>query len=447
MTQMNSRLGQFSQKQGRILLAWQVLVFIIYVIARVFSTLPALHAPRELADTAIYVRISTQPILSSNFLQVNRPFVFPLLLKVVGQDFERAAMVQLALTIFSWGSLAFVTAQSLRPAWLSVFSFVVILALSLVRHLAGWDFAMMTESLSLSTFALLIATGIWLLHGWRIHKVVLLCITAFLFAFTRDTNAYLLLMFAALLLIGVLFRWVAANVLVIAAVFGLIFLISNLSADTSARWIFPMVNVVGKRILPYSAAIRQFESCGMPVTPQLLKLADSFANGEDRAFFNDPSLETFRLWLAARGKSCYVQWLLMNPVKSSAEALAEFNQLIFFDNIGAYFSRRYSDLLPSRVERILYPVYHVTWLWAGLTLAALAAIFARAWRTNSLWVVFIMLCLTIFPHLFITWHGDAMAPNRHAVSVGMQLAVAMWLFVFLSLEQAAGYFGRQRSDQ
>ena len=447
MIQMNRRLAEFFQKQGQVLLALQVLVFLIYVIARVASTLSALHAPRELADTAIYVRISTQPILNSNFLQVNRPFVFPLLLKIVGQDFERAAMVQLALTILAWGFLACMTARSFRPAWLSFFSFVVILALSLVRHLAGWDFVMMTESLSLSTFALLIAMGIWLLHGWRIYKVVLLCLTAFLFAFTRDTNAYLLLMFAALLLIGVLFRWVGLNVLVIAGVFGLIFVINNLSADTSARWIFPLVNVVGKRILPYGAAIQEFESCGMPVTPQLLKLADSFANGEDRAFFNDPSLEAFRLWVAVHGKSCYVQWLLMNPVKSSGEAFAEFDQLIFFDNVGSYFSRRYSDLLPSRIERILYPVYYVTWLWAGLTIAALVAIFQRAWQHNTLWAVFIMLCLTIFPHLFITWHGDAMATNRHAVSVGMQLAVSTWLFVFLSLEKSAANFAKAGSNQ
>ncbi len=444
---MNKPSVNLFQKRESIVYIFQTILFIVYIFVRVATTLSALKAPRELADTAIYLRISAQPILSSNFLQVDRPFVFPLLIKMVRQNFELAAIVQLALTLLAWGLLAFLIAQSFRPVWLRVFSFVVILALSLVRHLAGWDFVMMTESLSLSLFALLIAMGIWLLRGWRTDKVVLLCVTAFFFAFTRDTNAYLLVMFAGLLLIGVLFRWVSPKILVIVGVFGLIFMISNLSADTSERWIFPLVNLIGKRILPYTESIQKFESCGMPVTPQLLKLAGSFANGDERAFFDDPALDGFRLWVAEHGKSCYMRWLATNPVKSIGEAFSEFNKLIYFDNVSWYFSRHYTDLLPSRLERILYPVYYLAWLWAGLTLAALVAILKRAWQANPLWVVFIMLCLTIFPHLFITWHADAMAPNRHAVSVGMQLALTMWLFVFLSLEKAGSYFLKEKHDQ
>jgi hypothetical protein len=441
---MYSRVADFFQKRERAFFILQGVMFVLYMLLRVTTTLPALNAPRELADTDIYARISTQPIIEAHFLEVDRPFVFPFLLQIIHQDFETAALIQLSLTILAWGALAWFVSSTFQLIWLRLFSFVIILALSLVRHLAGWDFVMMTESLSISSFVLLIASGVWLLRGWRGDKVVVLFVIAFIFAFTRDTNAYLLAMFAGLLLFAVLFRWAMPNALIVAAGFMLIFFISNLSADTSERWVFPLVNVVGKRILPYTASIQSFESCGMPVTPELLRLADTFANGQDRAFFNDPALEGFRAWVREQGKSCYARWLLANPAQSIGEALDEFDGLIYFEDVGAYFSRRYMDVLPSQVERLLYPVYYVTWLWIILAVAALIAIVRRAWRDNVLWAVFIMLSLTIFPHLFITWHGDAMAPHRHAISVGLQLALTTWLLIFLIIDQVDSRSTREK---
>jgi hypothetical protein len=169
-------------------------------------------------------------------------------------------------------------------------------------------------------------------------------------------------------------------------------------------------------------------------SPKLLSLAGAFANGDDRAFLDDPELQDFRSWVRENGKPCYMKWLAANPAVSVGQALHEFEGLIYFEDVNKYFSRRYVDLLPSRMERLLYPVHAVIWLWAGLTMIALVAIYKRAWLENSLWAVYILLCLTIFPHLFITWHGDSMAVDRHALSVGLQLALCLWLFVFLACE-------------
>ena len=436
-------LERFVQRKDGILYIGRAIIFIGYIYVRVITTLSALKSPRELADTPIYLRISSQPILGPEFLSVDRPFVFPLLLQIVHQDFASAAIIQLVVALLAWGLLALAISASLRPPWLRLLSFFIILAVGTVRHLAGWDSVMMTESLSLSMLGLFIASGIWLLHGWKYHKVVALCAVAFLFAFARDTNAYLLIMFAGLMLIAVLFRWMNPRALVLAGVFGMFFFVSDLNANTSQRWFFPLVNVIGKRILPYTESIQNLAACGMPITPQLLSLADTFANGNDRAFFNDPALAGFRVWVAEDGKTCYIRWLVTEP-KSVGQAFSEFDQLIYFENVNWYFSKRYIDPLPAHVERVLYPVYHVTWLWAGLTITAFIAVAKRFWRDNALWAIFIMLCLTIFPHLFITWHGDAMAPNRHAVSVGMQLALAMWLLVFLVLEKVASYLSRAK---
>jgi hypothetical protein len=412
----------------------QAAIFIIYIFIRVATILPALDAPRELADTDVYVSVSQKQIIGTNFLHVARPFAFPLLLQLTNQDFETVARIQLGLTILAWGALAWVVSASFQQAGLRLFSFVILLSLSLVRHLAGWDFVMMTESLSLSFFILFLACGIWLLHEWKIYKIILLSVIAFIFAFTRDTNAYLLAMLAGMLCLAVILRWARPQTLIVAGIFLAIFFINNLSADVSQRWSFPFINVVGKRVLPYGAMVQSFQACGMPVTPQLLELAGLYANGHDRAFLDDPALDHFRAWVAEEGKSCYMKWLVINPLTSTSQVVNEFNQLIYFADVNKYFSRKYVDLLPSRLERVLYPVHAVTWLLAGLTIFALIAIYKKSWNKNSLWAVYIMLCITIFPHLFITWHGDSMAVERHALSVGLQLALTTWLLVFLSIE-------------
>jgi hypothetical protein len=49
-----------------------------------------------------------------------------------------------------------------------------------------------------------------------------------------------------------------------------------------------------------------------------------------------------------------------------------------------------------------------------------------------------LLSLPILPHLFIVWHGDVMNPHRHALSVGLQLALCFWMAVFLLSDQFIG---------
>jgi len=409
-------------------------VFLIYAAARILTNLPALQKPRELADTAAYLRISREPIQSQKFWGDARPFVFPLLLKIASQDVSAAALMQLALSILAWGGFALALGASFQRAELSFFSSGLILVLSLVPHLAGWDYVMMTESLSVTFFVLFLALSVWLLRGWQTYKAVLLVFAAFLLAFTRDTNAYLLLMLAGMLALAVLFRWLSPRALILAASFLAIFLLNNYTSNLGGRWMFPLNNVVGKRILVNAAALQYFENCGMPITPSLLALADSFANGQDRAFYEAPELQEYRAWLRSAGKPCYMKYLLARPVARAVDALTRFEALIRFDGADKYFARSYDPLIPYLLESFFYSAYFILPLWAGLTLAALFALWARAWRRNILWGVFIPLCLTIFPHLFITWHGDAMAPERHALSVGLQLALSGWLFLFLTLD-------------
>ncbi len=415
-----------------------IALFALYVTARLLYAQPALVKPRVMDDTQAYLRISNQLLLDAKFWGDSRPLVFPLLLKIAGQDFSTAAALQLGFSILAWTLLGLSVAASLRTRGLAPFAFGLIFALSLVRHLAGWDFTMLTEALSVSWFVLFLAAGLWLLRGWRVERVLALIVVGLFLAFTRDTNAYLLLMLAGLLVLAVILRWAEPRTLILSAAFVSIFLLNNANADLGGRWVFPFLNVMGRRILPNPQAVDFFESnCDLVVTPGLMALEGEFANGQSRAFYNDPDLADFRSWVYPHGKSCYMRWLASNPMNSGAEAFEQFGPLVAFPDVDNYFTRLYKPVLPAFVERVLYPDRFILWIFVAVTVAALIAILFRAWRGNPLWAAFILLVLPIFPHLFITWHGDAMAPARHALSVGLELYLSAWLLLLLCVDQIA----------
>jgi hypothetical protein len=430
------------KKQGRttaLMAIVMLLLFSTYANLRWTNESPAFEKAKETADTPAYVRVSGEALLSKRFWANARPPVFPLLLKVYDADKVKVASFQTAFSIFAWGVLALAIAYSLK-GFLRLIAFGLILALSLDRHIAGWDLVMLTESLSISLMALFTAVWLWLLKSWSLKKVLLLSLVAFLWAFTRDTNGWILLMISGLIVMGVLLFEARKHYLSIVIIFVLFFALSNFSADKGNRWVFPFQNVLAQRILPDQKALSFFADCGMPVTPELLSLAGGYANSNERAFYNDPALQPYRTWLHASGKSCYMRWLLSRPLASLREPWLDLEWLLAFEEVTFFYPQRYEPLLPWYAERILYPQDAVLWLWILTTVTALVAIWKKAWNTNPAWMIFIGLCLMIYPHLFIIWHGDVPGTHRHALTGSLQFVLCFWLFWLLFLEAILARF-------
>jgi hypothetical protein len=411
------------------------LVLLLYIGGRLGSSPSVLQKPRILADTAAYVRISLEPIGQIGFWIASRPPAFPLLLKLAAQNFNLAAAFQLCLSVVAWSLLALLVSRFLKPSWVGLVGLALILVFSLDRHVAGWDFVMMTESLSISSLVLFIACGLLLLKGWQWIKVAALFAAAFLLAFTRDTNAWMLLAVAACVTAAVILHWMERRALLLGAGLALIFLLGNASATLGERWVFPLGNLITQRILTDPSALKYFQSCGMPTPPALLQLAGKYANSDDQAMFAGAALQGFRYWLVEQGKACYVGWLIANPIASLEATLHETGVLVAFSTVDRFFSNRYMPLLPDWLAGILYPEQFTLWIWGVSTLAIVIAIARRLWRTNALWAAVILMNLLILPHLFLTWHGDAMAPERHALSVGVQLYLGFWLLGLLLIRQ------------
>ena len=411
-----------------------LLLFALYANLRWANEAPAFEKTKRTADTPAYVRISGEDFFSKDFWADNRPPIFPLVLKIYAADTTKVAAFQAAFSIFAWGMLALAVAYSLKNIF-RPFAFGLILTLSLDRHIAGWDMVMLTESLSISLMAIFLAAWLWLLRDWSWGKVFLLSLVAFLWAFTRDTNGWILLMISGLIVLGMLFFGARKRNLSIVIIFVLLFVLSNLSAEVGNRWVFTYQNVLAQRILPDQDALAFFTDCGMPVTPELLSLAWGYASSNDRAFYTDPTLQPYRHWLHDSGKSCYMRWLLSRPLTSLREPWSDFEWLLAFEDVTFFYPQRYEPLLPWYAERVLYLQDRVLWLWGLTTVAMLAAVWRKAWMVNPAWTVLIGLCLLIYPHLFIIWHGDVSGTHRHALTVSLQFVLSFWLLGLLLAER------------
>jgi hypothetical protein len=420
-------------------LLYILMIFILasYVAARISNLSQAIQKVKTTADTTSYVRISKEPIFDIRFLAASRPFVFPLLLKLLGNDAENVVWAQGLFSTLSWSVLAVAVAYSLHFSLLRFAGFGLILLLSLYRYVIGWDSVLLTESLALSLMALFIAGWLWLLNGWRWQKALLVLTLGFFWTFCRDTNAWVLLMIALFLLTLLVLRRIDKKYLLLSAAFIILFFLSDRSADFGGRWIFPFQNVLGRRIFTDAQALTFFASCGMPVFSDLVQLAGEYANGLDRAFYNDPALGNYRTWLQQSGKSCYIKWLLSDPLESIRRPIVEFNTLMSLEKIQSFlFSRRFSPILPASLEEMLYPGQQP---WIAFLVACgiiLVAVFTRAWTYNKTWSVAILLVILVFPHYFIVWHGDVMGIYRHVVSVSIQLYLGIWTLALLIADWA-----------
>lgn len=412
---------------------FMLLIFSLYANLRWANEYPVFEKAKETGDTPSYIRISEKDVYSIDFWASRRTPIFPLLLSFYHADKVKVAAFQTEFSIIAWGLLALVLAFSFK-GFLRPTAFVFVLIFSLERHVAGWDVVMLAESLSISLMALFLAAWLWLLMKWSWTKVAVLSVTAFFWALTRDTNGWVLLMTTGLVLVSVLFNMARRRYLAVTAIFLLLFGASNLSADRGGRWVYPFQNVLTGRILTDAQAIAFFEKCGMPVTPALLSTAGGNAESADRALYVDPTLASYRQWLHADGKSCYMRWLISQPIQTLQKPWKDLAWMLDFEDVSIFFPQRYEPLLPWYLEYILYLQIGHLLLFALITIAALAAIWKKAWKANKVWALFIGMSLMIFPHSFIVWHGDVVGTHRHGLTVSLQFVMSFWLFVLLLLE-------------
>ncbi len=392
-------------------------------------------------DTLSYVEASRVPLLSAEIFTGRRLLTTNLVYKMfepengyeiringsiettrrgLQRGFDRIVIFQLVLSLIGWGALAWSVSQTLQNSWMRVISAMLILVFAYTPQMADWDSILMSESLTFSLFALLLALFIKIVFdlyrnpGTNVAPWIFLWgSVSFLWAFLRDTNVFTalmtLLMIAALML-SPRYRkkkplWGAMLFLLLMVILGLV------TARASVRTVVQIRNIYKDDIFPNPGVVTVFQGMGMPV--------DSFFAPE------------FEPWLQTDGASTLFRFMLTHPGYVATKLWNDFPDS-FSEIKQTYFTAR--DLNPARdilfeIGNALHPENTTPFLASVLPLLGILFLAlkntgdSRPWAWLGLWLFFTA-ALTLIPTIL----GDTWALNRHALYSTTIFRLTMWLF-------------------
>ncbi len=448
-------------------LAALVLLFTAAFLVIKLST-PAFDQAQYFRDTASYVKMAEVPLISAYFWAGERPFTLPLFYKLIGinsQNYQDPAAMSIVanwqtwISILSWALLALALAWSMRSRYTAVLAFGFCLAFASIYEIAKWDVLLLSESFSFSLFALLLAGWLLLLKLYsapssRIARLACLSgsiLVAILYTFVRDSNVYFVVMAAVLFAAGALafkalksmrraaLAYLACSLVLLAA--------QNVSISQGNRWQIFIYDHLAYRIIPDPQALAYFESHGLPVSDQLLKIPKMRGAVYQDLMLHSPEMEAVRQWTNAHGKATYFGYLLSQPLETLLAPLKDAKELL--DGTGMDY--RLPLVEGSAVPRILRGLNRLlllkapAWAYAVAWLALLAAsVLGFVYdRRGAGWLVAAVLLLSMVPLMFLVWHGNPMEIPRHADQVAIQFRLAGWLLPILGLD----WLLRSRSER
>src|SRR5438270_6870 len=146
--------------------------------------LPSTGAP----DTAGYLDVASHSLFSLGFWAGARPPALPLLYKVLPDSDSARAWGQFAVSVVCWPLLAGAVARCLRPGVYRYLAFGAVLLFSMTIPIIQWDRVLLSESLSISLTALVLASWLELVRAPRPAMVFGVLAASVLWVFARDSN-------------------------------------------------------------------------------------------------------------------------------------------------------------------------------------------------------------------------------------------------------------------
>ena len=394
-----------------------------------------IHTPpaSKFDDSGSYLRAAEVSLFSLDFWTVNRPPFVPLIYKILGNDLLKISIFQIIFSSLCWGILAVVASRIFKTRIIQLISFTIILLFGLSADILRWDTIVMSESISISLFALWIANWIWLIERWQWRKVISLIATTGCFILGRETNAWIVLMIAGLLLcIGIIWRS-QRKVLLISIVFFLLFIVNSVCSDQGKRWVMPFLNVLGTRILPSPEYLSYFEKKGMPVNDTLMQYENHWSTALRTQINKNPELQDFKLWLMSSGKRAYITFLLSHPEPLLQDPLRNFVNMMSAE-VSTYEPKGFTPVLNKPLAEIIFPE---RWVWALVWIfpfiMGLLIPMAISKKLAKL-IIPLMMLILVYPQAVIAYHGDSMGLTRHPLLTAIQLRLGIWLTLLFVLD-------------
>jgi hypothetical protein len=375
-------------------------------------------------DTPSYEETAAQPLFSVSFLGGTRSLTVPLVYKAVSSP-DAQIVVQLVISTLCWLVLAVAVARAIRHELVRIPAFATVLAFSLIREVTLWDTYRLSESLTFSLMALMLAAWLELVRRPSPLRAAAVLVVLFFWTFARDSNAYVVLVLATLAAVSMVdTRWRRLK-LALAVGCASIFAASFASAEAGKRWQLPVKDVVFRRVLETPDMSRYFAEHGLPVEGNW----------------------TVPPWLE-QARGVYAGYLVRHPGYTLAapfhgrqEALYSTpNNLrsVLVPDLGPYNTNEGIGFM--RPPHVLRQIFFQQDLRALLALVAGAAAVAIAVggrvRPELVWIVPVVILATTYPHLLVVWHFSGYEVDRHALQAAILLRLGAFLLFLFALDRA-----------
>ena len=329
--------------RNKIWLLWLLFLLITALFIILKMSIFKMDNLRIWKDTTEYVTLSTHPFFSKEFWFGNRTLVLPLFYKILNITLEnyrsfdplyRIAITQFWIGIFTWVALSAIIGKYFVNRFFRIASWILIYLLALGLPNSQWEKLILSESLSNSFFVLLIV--LFLLNSliykmeklWiRIVYLLVIFITSLLYAFTRDTNGYLLFFAGCVIL---LFWFIKKknpqfqNLILIGISFILSFAFAFVDSSLSTRWAIPLVHVLEDRKNEHPILAQYFYSKG-------IDLFEYFPDPKEvtsTSISETTELNSKNIEFMAKTKLIYTKFLVSHPGYSFLAPLNDINEII-----------------------------------------------------------------------------------------------------------------------
>lgn len=383
----------------------------------------------RVTDTPTYEATSGASILSADFWAGQRPFTVPLLWKVVPDDSARI-VAHLSLSIVAWFALGVAVAVCVRQGSLARLAFALVLLFSATTEIILWDPLLLSESVSLSLTALLVAGWLVFVRSPTWFAVAGVLVVSLLWAFTRDSHAYVLLFTALVLLVSLVHD--AHRPKKAALAFGcvLIVALSVGSASEGTRWYQPMRDILLNRVAVDPKMETYFEGRLGPFWRDLdaRRVYARYLLGHPGYTFGDPFLGS-----------------QTTPFSSgdSASSLLDPDFRIYNDNAADR-----SFPLPRTLDDAVFVHGKRALLVVLIVVVAGAVGVAVRFGLSPVSVVPAVGLVSTVPHALVAYHLSGLEVDRHALEVAVLLRLSVLLLAVFALDSAlAGIRGRQASRE
>ena len=389
-------------------------------------------------DSQSYLDVAKEQFHSAAFFAGARPWTVPLLYKLLPDSDTYRIAGQLVVSVLCWIALAVATARCVGDKRLQFVAFAVVLLFSLSSSITRWDSLILTESLSISLTAAVVAAWMALLRRPRPSalSIASVLLVTLLWTFARDTNAVLVVVAALLVLVWVARPGPKAGRIVLltglAGIAGASVLSTTTVGARLRRIQRPTLGAVGVRVLADPDMTRYFRHYGMPAPTPRVRANAARLKALGGGLPTDPETEIFLDWVRGHGRPTLGRYLLTHPRAATLPLFTE--SAILVDESPGYRPPGARPVLPPVLRSLVYPgpgaaAFAVA---AGVLLAGVAV--ARRSGARREWAVPVVALLALIPYASVIWYGDAFDVARHALLVKVGLRLCPLLLTLLVID-------------